>query len=606
MNITGDVLDGTASPHGVDTMNGLPARVATDAFATAAVQLRALGGDFEPLARRLEDLRRRREQGRFHLAVLGQFKRGKSTFLNALIGEPVLPTASVPVTAIPTFLRHSPERRLRVMLRGRADPIEAIFEDCAALRAELEQYVTERDNPKNQRDVESVEVSLPSALLGRGVVLIDTPGIGSTFRHNTEATLNFLPQCDAAVFLVSADPPMTETEVEFLKLVRARVARLFFVLNKKDYLDEQELADALAFFRGVLTGPVGLSEPLDVFCVSSKLAIEARMRGDPAAWARSGLGEVEQHLTNFLAGEKTAVLNRALARKARDVLLEAVMRIRLALRALEMPIEEIERRLSVFDRTLEEARLHRQIAADLLAGDHRRLQEVIESLAERLRGEARRHFEGVLAVALTRDRERFGESELRMTMAEEVPGFFEHHAGRMTSEVGARVAEALRPHQRRADELIENVRRAAAELFEIPYRAPDSDSAFEIVRDPYWETHRWSSTLSPLPPGWLEGLMPARLRERRRARRWRHQIADLIMANVENQRWSLRQSVDQTVRRFGSALDERLADTIEATRGAIRAALDERRARSELVAAQRERLAAAAAELERIASALSS
>jgi len=57
----------------------------------------------------------------------------------------------------------------------------------------------------------------------RGVVLIDTPGIGSTFRHNTQATLNFLPQCDAALFLVSADPPLTEVEVEFLKEVRTKV-----------------------------------------------------------------------------------------------------------------------------------------------------------------------------------------------------------------------------------------------------------------------------------------------------------------------------------------------------------------------------------------------
>ena len=55
-----------------------------------------------------------------------------------------------------------------------------------------------------------------------GQVLIDTPGIGSTFRHNAQATLNFLPQCDAALFLVSADPPITEVEVDFLKEVRGQ------------------------------------------------------------------------------------------------------------------------------------------------------------------------------------------------------------------------------------------------------------------------------------------------------------------------------------------------------------------------------------------------
>ena len=85
-----------------------------------------------------------------------------------------------------------------------------------------------------------VEISHPAAILKHGVVLIDTPGIGSTFTHNTEATLNFLPQCDAALFVVSADPPLTEVEAEFLKEVRSRVSRLFFIFNKVDYLNEQE------------------------------------------------------------------------------------------------------------------------------------------------------------------------------------------------------------------------------------------------------------------------------------------------------------------------------------------------------------------------------
>ncbi|MDN5344604.1 MAG: hypothetical protein PWQ18_715 [Clostridia bacterium] len=99
-----------------------------------------------------------------------------------------------------------------------------------------------------------VEVFYPSPLLSKGVVLIDTPGIGSTFRHNTEATLNFLPQCDAALFLVSADPPITEVEVEFLKAVRSRVTHLFFILNKVDYLNleqNQNTVQGITRFRSL-------------------------------------------------------------------------------------------------------------------------------------------------------------------------------------------------------------------------------------------------------------------------------------------------------------------------------------------------------------------
>ena len=84
------------------------------------------------------------------------------------------------------------------------------------------------------------------------MVLIDTPGIGSTFRHNTQATLNFLPQCDAALFLVSADPPLTEVEVEFLKEVRTKVTHLFFILNKVDYLTPAEQQVALSFLKKLI------------------------------------------------------------------------------------------------------------------------------------------------------------------------------------------------------------------------------------------------------------------------------------------------------------------------------------------------------------------
>ena len=74
-------------------------------------------------------------------------------------------------------------------------------------------FVTEKGNPKNKLGVAEVQVDLPAPILTGGVVLIDTPGIGSTYRHNTSATLNFLKQCDAALFLVSADPPITEVEL---------------------------------------------------------------------------------------------------------------------------------------------------------------------------------------------------------------------------------------------------------------------------------------------------------------------------------------------------------------------------------------------------------
>ena len=231
-------------------------------------------------AQRLGELEKRLTQGRFHLAVLGQVKRGKSTLINALLGEDILPSSVVPLTALPTFIRHGDQRSLRVrytdsrpdtVLNG--EPTKCI-EDLGLLASHLSEnrwlqkqlmaFVTEDANPENEKGVLQVEITHPAAIL-RDVVLIDTPGIGSTYRHNTEATMNFLPQCDAALFVISADPPITEVEVSFLKEIRSRVAQVFFVLNKVDYLTGAEREMALGFYRTVLTRDAGI-DPVPDLC----------------------------------------------------------------------------------------------------------------------------------------------------------------------------------------------------------------------------------------------------------------------------------------------------------------------------------------------------
>ena len=176
-------------------------------------------------------------------------------------------------------------------------------------------FVTEEGNPKNRLGVMQVEILHPAPILEHGVVLIDTPGIGSTFTHNTESTLNFLPQCDAALFVVSADPPLTEVEAEFLKAVKSRVGRLFFIFNKIDYLNEHERDAALAFFKKMLDEKIGADEEYPIFCVSARRGLDAKLCGDSELWTHCGIREVENHLICFLASEKTNALREALGRK---------------------------------------------------------------------------------------------------------------------------------------------------------------------------------------------------------------------------------------------------------------------------------------------------
>ncbi len=568
-------------------------------LSTALAQLDALGDGFSGPAARLRELRGRLDRGRFHLAVLGQFKRGKSTLLNALLGEAVLPSAVVPLTAIPTFVRPGTTRGARVHFADGRSPSGGSFADAAALAAFLAEFVTETGNPENRRGVVSVEVLHPAPVLARGAVLIDTPGIGSTLRHNTEATLNFLPQCDAALFLVSADPPVTEVEVAFLREVRSKVSRIFFLLNKVDYLGPDERHEAEAFLRRVLTEQVGLPPTTPIFSVSARDGLAGRQTGDAQRWMRSGMERVEEHLLDFLANDKTAAFAEAIGRKADDALDDALMRLRLEARALEMSIAELEQRLASFAVRIAEAERERIAAGDLLAGDQRRLHEQLEVAASELRQEAREYLRGVVHAALAREG-RVNEAAVQGAIEEAIPRFFEHRVGRTTSDLQQRMDAALEPHRARAAALVDAVRAAAAELFEISQPAPESTEIFELVADPAWVTHRWPVTLNPIPPTLTDRLVPEAVRNKRIRKRLFDQVEALVRRNVENLRWTAYQSIDVTFRRFGRILDERLAATIAATQGATRATLERRRQAEGVAAEEAARIAAAIAKLEAI------
>ena len=151
---------------------------ALDRLAAMAEQLGegTIGADVQQLVARIK-------QGRFFVACVGQFKRGKSTLLNALVGEPILPAGVVPVTTVPTLLRYGNTRAARVLIDARWRTIR--LED-------LPQYVSEELNPENTKQVAGVEVFLPSPLLAGGMCLVDTPGIGSVFSGNTETTKDFI------------------------------------------------------------------------------------------------------------------------------------------------------------------------------------------------------------------------------------------------------------------------------------------------------------------------------------------------------------------------------------------------------------------------------
>jgi GTP-binding protein EngB required for normal cell division len=253
-------------------------------------------GPWKRYTSELDEIFGRLEKSLLHVAVLGQFKRGKSTLINALLGNEVLPSSLLPLTSIPTLVKYGEK------------PCAVIeFKDGSSQDIEIErlsEFVTEKGNPANERGVERAELYCNAPLLAGGIVIIDTPGIGSTFTHNTDVTTGFLPHCDVGLFLTSPDPPLTEVEAEFLDLVSRRVTHLIFILNKIDCLPQEGVDEVGSFLEKTLSENTGCGSDCRIFPVSALRGLEGRKAGDETKWEKSGMRMLEDYLKGFFLKEK--------------------------------------------------------------------------------------------------------------------------------------------------------------------------------------------------------------------------------------------------------------------------------------------------------------
>ena len=311
---------------------------------------RALG-PLDSESGRVEALLSRLAEDRFNLVVIGEFKRGKSSLINAILGRALLPTGAIPLTSVVTAVRYGPFERVSILRSGLR------FTEGIPLTA-LADFVTERGNPNNEKGIASAEVEAPAAFLKRGLHLIDTPGVGSVHAESAAVTRAFLPEADAALFVTSAEAPLSRSELSFLDAVRSYVRKVFFVVNKMDVLAPTEHREVVHFVERVLTGRFGI-EQARVFPLSARLALEAKAAGASAVLASSGLPALESALAEFLSRERrrvflAAVLDRTL-RLIEEGRFALELRQRQAGPGNEVAKADLARRLEVLEASRQEA-----------------------------------------------------------------------------------------------------------------------------------------------------------------------------------------------------------------------------------------------------------
>ncbi|PYC76759.1 hypothetical protein C7C46_21480 [Streptomyces tateyamensis] len=240
------------------------------------------------------------ERETFRVMVLGEFSSGKSTLINALLGRKLLPTKANPATAFTTLLRWGEHERAE--LYRNADRTGGV---TVTTIEEFQHEVSlqlDADGASREPSFALAVVSQPLDLLRRSVELVDSAGLNESPTRE-QVTLQFLEQVDAVLFVTDASRAfnMTETDSYLAHVRRLGHRQIFYVVNQFDRIDEDEQAEVMARCRhsvarfGDSGGPLGDN----VFFVSAKNALKARLAQNEAGVRASGIVELEKALETF-------------------------------------------------------------------------------------------------------------------------------------------------------------------------------------------------------------------------------------------------------------------------------------------------------------------
>ena len=288
------------------------------------------------------------------VAVLGQFKRGKSSLVNRLLGEDILPTGRLPLTGVTTTVSFGDRGSVVRYVDGR--------EESADLR-DLATFVTEEANPENRLGVARVDVKLPLALL-HDMVLIDTPGIGSTLTHNTQIAQEASERVDLAIFVTGPEPPITSEEATFLRQVHDLADRVIVVLAKIDLVHGAE-HEILAFTRRVLDETLHQHVPLFALNATSPDERIEALRDVILGTVAEGGGSLAQRSRSRRARRAAARLRRSLDIRRAVALLPGAQRARAQELFTELA-DEIDERGQNLIRAIEQFPTEELVSIDVL------------------------------------------------------------------------------------------------------------------------------------------------------------------------------------------------------------------------------------------------
>ncbi|MFW5967810.1 MAG: dynamin family protein, partial [Persicimonas sp.] len=366
-------------------------------------------------------------EGRMSVVVLGEFNHGKSTVVNSLLGEEILPTGITPTTAVITHLVHGDEPAAALQPPRGGDRVEVAYEEMGEAIRHEEQ---EGEEP------EYVEIQYPNELLEDSLILVDTPGVNDISRQKVEITYGYVPKADVIVYVLDATQVLKKSEITFIKdrLLKANRDRIIFVLGKTDALSDEDVGEVESYARERLEGLIG---DVELFAFSGREALRAQKEGKAPP---EDFSKFREYLLGFLRENKAYILvDSALGSGLRIAgLLEQNLAIKKQGYLLER--KELEERITKVERKLEQSR---QLIAENI--DH--IEESIGGIAATARHNLRTFVEE-FKETLPQQIERAEARDVKLYLSAWIQDSFKE----WLEEEGERVADNL---EELAEEVIE-------------------------------------------------------------------------------------------------------------------------------------------------------
>ncbi|HTP64244.1 MAG TPA: dynamin family protein [Geobacteraceae bacterium] len=507
----------------------------------------------------------------FNILVVGQFNRGKTTLINALIGEALLPVGVIPLTSVVTVLSY-----------GETPAIKVCFQDgrCVESTTEsLADYVTERGNPHNTKGVKEVAVSYPSPWLKDGVRLVDTPGIGSVYSHNTDLAYRFLPKADAVLFLLCADQPVSQAELDFLRDVREYAQRIFFLLNKADYLSEIELQDAVIFARSAIAEAMG-SKPF-IAPVSARLALDGKLSGSAELAEKSLLPHFFTKLQAFLQKEKGEALIASVIANLLRIISQAHFRCELELKSLTTPLDELQEKIRIFEEKMRDVRLAREEFGILLEGEAKRLvSKIIDPNLDAFKTNLVREVSDFVERYFVEHQEMPARElckALEEEIIREIREAFDTWRSKEDETVGVAFEALCARFTARINDMVDGLFRFSAELFAIPFAAVQADSLWTAKSGFYYKFWSEPGSLVVLTSSVIL-LLPRFLSGGLILKKMKGQVHEMVDTQSGRVRYDFTVRLDKSVRAFRREMLRRIEATVESIENALQKGTELRQA----------------------------